>query len=305
MSRTLPQSLSLLLLVGCGDAALPPLAPAPADLEVIVTEKHVGEGEDVLVEVRSWAGSGWNVPATAPLAEGLTVSNQTTDGPTRVGDRDRTVQSFTLSGPPGSYIVAVPPVHAAGPNDQTRELAPPPIFVDIGVDGPLAKGISDFEGTPPPEPPPTKEIALAVLAAVLLFGGIGGFLWWRSRQPVPVIPPPPPHVTALGAWDAARAAGLDDHALALALSAILRQYFESTDGWPATSRTTREILAWLQENGRLGEADRVRAAHVLDATDRLKFAREGGGGAFFTALDQDFRAVVDAMRPRLPSSEAT
>jgi hypothetical protein len=31
--------------------------------------------------------------------------------------------------------------------------------------------------------------------------------------------------------------------------------------------------------------------------DRFKFVREGGGEAFFVALDSDFQAVVDATRP--------
>jgi hypothetical protein len=42
-----------------------------------------------------------------------------------------------------------------------------------------------------------------------------------------------------------------------------------------------------------------RARHILDATDRLKFAREGGGTGFFEALDDDFTAVLDATRPRV------
>ena len=301
MKRTLP----LMLLLGCGAETLPPLSPAPADLEVAVSQKHVAEGEDVLIEVYTWAAEGWTVPLAAPSGEGLTVSSRGTNGPTRVGDRDRTVQSFALSGPSGSYVVGVPPVVATGPDTQTRDLEPPPIFVDIGVNGPLAKGITDFEATPPPTPPPVREIALAVLAGALLLGGLGALLWWRSRRPEPVTPPTPPHILALTAWESARISGLDDHALALELSAILRQYFEATEGWPATARTTREILAWLEESRRLGDADRVRAAHVLDATDRVKFAREGGGEAFFTALDLDFRAVVDATRAPSPTSGAT
>jgi hypothetical protein len=58
------------------------------------------------------------------------------------------------------------------------------------------------------------------------------------------------------------------------------------------------VLEHLAERELLGVADRVRAGRVLDATDRLKFAREGGGAEFFVELDGDFRAVVAAMRPR-------
>ncbi len=42
---------------------------------------------------------------------------------------------------------------------------------------------------------------------------------------------------------------------------------------------------------------RQRAAGLLDATDRLKFAREGGGASFFAELDEDFEAIIEATRP--------
>jgi hypothetical protein len=98
------------------------------------------------------------------------------------------------------------------------------------------------------------------------------------------------------AWDEARRAGLDDHALALRLSNVLRTYFDDAIGFPASARTTREILVHLE--GVLDAAHRGRARHILDATDRLKFAREGGGAGFFEALDDDFAAVLEATRPR-------
>lgn len=89
-------------------------------------------------------------------------------------------------------------------------------------------------------------------------------------------------------------------ALALELSRILRVYVEAITGFPATARTSREILRALETEARLELSLRVRAGHILDATDRLKFAREGGGEGFFKALDEDFLAVLDATRPKPP-----
>ena len=99
------------------------------------------------------------------------------------------------------------------------------------------------------------------------------------------------------AWLLAREAGLDDHGLALALSRILREYYQRITGWPATARTTREILLHMDDRGLLPADVRLRARRVLDATDRLKFAREGGGEGFFEALEQDFEMVLDATSP--------
>lgn len=287
----------LLALAGCGSTALPALAPPPVDRAVVVVDKQVADGEPVVVEVRTWTEPGWTLPAAQPTADGLTIAKTATDGPTREGERDRLVETWELTGPAGSYVVGVAEVEATGPAGETRKLAPPAVFVDIGVDGPLAQGLSDFEAPPPPEPPPYGTYALIAGGTLALAGLLGGLLWWRSRRPEPVAPPEPPHLRAVRRWEEARTSGVDDHALALALSAILREYVEETQAWPATARTTREILQYVESNGTLGVADRLRARRVLDATDRLKFAREGGGQDFFDELDTDFRAVVAAMRP--------
>jgi len=294
---------ALLLLAACGTPALPALAPAPADLTLEVTEKQVDAEEPVVVVVETWSGEGWTVPPPQPAAEGLNAILVAQDGPTRVGERERRTWSWELTGPVGSYIVAVGEVEATGPGDQTRALAPPPVFVDIGVPGPVASGLADFEAAPPPEPPPYRTIAAVAGGTVVLAGLLAGAWWYRRSRPTPEAPPDPPDVQARRAWAEARAADLDDHALALALSRILRVYVEQTQGFPATARTTREILQHLDDAARLGPADRARAAAVLDATDRLKFAREGGGAAFFTRLGDDFEAIVIALRPRLAAPE--
>jgi len=80
--------------------------------------------------------------------------------------------------------------------------------------------------------------------------------------------------------------------MAVELSMILRRYLEGVFFWSATAETTREVLAYLRGHSLLDAEGYARAERVLDATDRLKFAREGGGEAFFVALDEDFFALV-------------
>jgi hypothetical protein len=191
-------------------------------------------------------------------------------------------------------VIDPSPVMATAPDGSQTPFDPLPVFVDLGVKGPAAQ-LQDYASAPPPAGPPWLALGLGAAALAAVAVGI-----WRWRRPPPKIPalPDPADVVALRAWETARAQGLDDHALALALSQILRQYLQDVTGWPATARTSREVLEHLGEAELLGVADRVRAGRVLDATDRLKFAREGGGADFFVELDGDFRAVVAAMRPR-------
>jgi len=294
----------LLCALGCGgDSVLSALAPPVAEVVVRVADKQVAESEPIVVEVEAIYAAGWEVEAGQPSAEGLELSLLDQEGPVLTGERHRVRWRYALSGPPGSYVIATAPSQGMGPGDQTRTFEPSPIFVDIGVDGPSGGPMSDFELSPVPEAPPWGWIAAGAAAALALVA----LVVWRMRKSKVLPPPPliPPHIRAVQDWDAAfllgRQGELDDSGLALELSRVLRAYLEAICAWPATARTTREIMDFLEREGaglvHLDVADRMRTARILDATDRLKFAREGGGKTFFDALDDDFHAVIAATRP--------
>jgi hypothetical protein len=101
-------------------------------------------------------------------------------------------------------------------------------------------------------------------------------------------------------------AELDDHARALGLSRVLRAYLEARFTWPAGAATTREIGVASERHHWMAATHRERAGRILTSTDRLKFARQGGGATFFAELDADFEAVVSATipLPPLPGQEA-
>lgn len=292
--------LLLLALSGCGgQKALDALAPPEVDLVARVDEARVDKDEAVKLEIRGTASEGWTLTPGQVSAEGLQIEAAPPEGPAQSGDQQVWTWRYALSGPPGSYVIEPGGGVADGPGGQHRELETPPIFVDIGVTGPSGGPMAELEELPPPEPPPWGLIAGgAALALAALAGGV----WYSRRKRIPTPPPPPEpaHVLAQRAWEKARLAGLDDHALALELSRILRVYVEAITGFPATARTSREILRALETEARLELSLRVRAGHILDATDRLKFAREGGGEGFFKALDEDFLAVLEATRPKPP-----
>lgn len=297
----------LLTLLGClGADVLPALAPSKAEVEVSVESAAVGSGETVVVQIQALASSGWSVEAGIPFADGLEVELLSEEGPIVVDERTLVTRRYGMSGPDGSYVIGTTEGQGRGPNDQTRSFESVPVFVDIGVDGPVGGPMDGFASAPPPPPSRTGLYAAIALGLALLLA-LG--LWWRRRraQRSTIQPPPvPAHIVAQGAWADARGTIADDHPLAVRLSMILREYLEARSGIPASKATTAEIWGSMERmgiDGRPLHGDlRNHFARILDATDRLKFARQGGGQAFFSDLDIHFQAIINKTRP-LPSDD--
>jgi hypothetical protein len=133
---------------------------------------------------------------------------------------------------------------------------------------------------------------LAIVAGLTALGA--GTVWAFFRfRPKPAPPPPEPlWLVARREWEALRKrTDLEPEALALALSEVYRRYLQASHGWPATSRTTREILDNLA--GELTAAQLDRSRRLLSAMDLVKFAdRSKPLLEFFEALDADFHELV-------------
>jgi len=294
--------LFLLVMACLGGDVLPALAPPQADVTVVAVEAKVAAGEPVLVDVKSWSSTGWDVQPGIPFADGLEVQLVNEEGPVQIDDRAVRTWRYALSGPDGSYVVGTSEGHGRGPGDQERTFESLPLFVDIGVKGPTGGPMDGFAVAPPVSPPPYRWMVLTALAVL----GLMALIWFIRRKlksrPVVLPPPIPAHIVAQGAWADARAQVTEDHPLAIRLSMVLREYIEAKAGVPATRATTNEILKHFEHHGFDGvEFDieaRMRVQRILDATDRLKFAREGGGEDFFATLDKDFEGIIDATRPR-------
>jgi hypothetical protein len=291
-----------------GADVLPGLSAPQAEMRVETVESKVKSGKPVVVQVEAWAGAGWEVQAGVPFGDGLEVELLAEEGPSVVDERSLQVWRYSLTGPDGSYVVGTTEGHATGPGDQTRTFEPEPIFVDIGVAGPTGGPMDGFVAPPPVDPPPYRWIAAAVVAVLLLAGAVWALMRWLAKRKAAPPPPVPAHIVAQGAWTDARATISDDHELALHLSVILRNYIEARTAIRASAATTMEISDFLRRRGFDGVAIdddlRTHVGRILDATDRLKFAREGGGEAFFEDLDQHFEAVINQTRPR-PQPENT
>ncbi|MCB9781038.1 MAG: DUF4381 family protein [Alphaproteobacteria bacterium] len=293
----------LLLLLACGQPGPTAAVVTEPTLTATVAAKQVAEGQPVTLTVDLRQPVDWQVAVQGPAAQGLTVQLDDEQGPTTLSGAVRTTRTYTLTGPAGSYVVQPGAARVTSPAGETSTLTAPPVFVDIGVAGPLAQGLHDYQAPPPPEEPPWALYAAMAGVGLLAVGAAVGVWAWSRRQPVVVAPPPPPHVAARTAWGEVRARAverggdLDDHAQAVALSVVLRQYLEAITGWPATRRTGPEILRFIEREAVAGASAKVHAGQILSATDRLKFAREGGGEAFFTQLDDAFDRVIEATRP--------
>lgn len=289
----LPVGLAVGLVAGlAGGCSLLEATEAPrAEVEAWVEAPKVGSGEPVRLVVSETPAPGWSISSAPPVAEGM----ETAEGRAPAAGAGEELVVYELSGPDGSYTVELPPVVLTGPEGQQETLELGPFFVDVGVAGPTGGPLAELEPAQPEPGPPWAWIALALLGLALLVGLVAAWLL-RKPEEAPAPPPLSPAQEAAQDWARARAAGLADHPLAVELSRIFRVYLERSSGWPATRRTGLEILDWIRDTNRLGPADQARAARILQATDRLKFAREGGGAAFFDGLDGDFEGVLTADR---------
>lgn len=271
-------TLALVLLGACGGQGASAVEATP----VWVDAQHVDAGGHI----------GLHAPAgsTIEATEGLVVA-PTGDG------------SWDLSGENGSYIVTVTPVapvgtavSANGVPSASSPAAPEPVrlFVDVGVKGPTGGEMDDLAALPPP-PPPIWPWVVAGLAGAAVLGGAAVWAWQRFKP----VPPPPvpeaPEVIARRAWASLRdRADLTPEEIAKAMSEIFRTWVDAAWGFPATRRTTREILDNLAGSFTAVELDAAR--RLLMATDLVKFAERSEHANLFDALDRDFAALVRPVR---------
>lgn len=251
----LPGLSAALLALACAERAPVAVTEAP----IFVEAAKVKSGEPVLLHAP--------LDVALPQVPGLTAE------PSGVDAQGRGV--WKLSGADGSYILELPAAR---------------LFVDIGVPGPKVGDLADLVAPPPPPPPIWPW--LAGLAAFVAMVGTGTIWAWRRFQPKPAPPPPEPAWrVAQREWKALMDRGdLTPEQLALALSGVYRHYLELSHGWPATSRTTREILESLE--GEMSAHQLTCAKRLLGAMDLVKFSDRSTHARFFETLDEDFHQLV-------------
>lgn len=260
----------LFALLACGSPELP-TTPAPP---VWVESRRVDAGAPVLLHAPA--------AATMPTVEGLTFTRRS------VGDDGSAV--WEVTGGVGSYILDIPDTEGEG----GAVVPGAKLFVDIGVDGPTGGPMEDLALTDPPAPAVWPYVVgIALLAALVTAGAVWA---WRRFRPVPPPPPPDPaDVAARKAWAAVRRrTELDPERMAFELSMVYKRYLELAHGWPATARTTREILDNL--SGELTAAELDASRRLLTAMDLVKFAERETHAGLFESLDRDFDHLCRPVR---------
>lgn len=248
----------ILVLLACsgghGDAALTPATP------VYVEARKVASGSPIRVH--------------APDDATVTVT-----GDQPVQDAGEGVWEIPAKN--GSYIVSV---------QQKDTKDPVNLYVDVGVDGPTGGPMEDLAALPPPPPPMWPYVVAGVAGVALLAGGI-----YAARRllvkPAPPPPPEPADVRARREWRELRGrTDLHPEELARQLCEVYKRYVEAVHGWPATQRTTREILDNLAGEYTAAQLDHAR--HLLMAMDLVKFAERDAHDEIFESLDRDFQLLV-------------
>lgn len=264
-------------------------------LRVWVEGKLGEEGGKILMQSVTPAGVAIELPE--PEVEGLKFVEEGSPRVETVGARTVVTRRFTFSGKQEMYelpALSLRWTDSAG----EHEVSSAPVWLDLGVEAPRPTDPVDIV-----EPAAVRVLrlervgaALAALALVALGLWVG---FAKPKAPVEAPPPPPADVRALTAWAAVLAdERLDDHAKAIELSRIFREYLEEVLRFPATAFTTTETLARLSALPHLPEGNVPRAKRLLRATDLVKFAEQRAGQERFAELDADLRAFIEATRVR-------
>jgi hypothetical protein len=265
------------------------------ELRVEVEAARVPEGSSVVVEHKQWLPEGWTLELGEIEAPGLEVQLLTTSPPIDDGGRKLRVTRHSINGPSGSYIILPGESLFTSPEGETHVQTPAAIFIDIGVEAPGETELTEFEAVPEaPAPAIEKKTPWVWIASGLVLLALLGVILWKRR--VSAEPALSPMEQALKDWKQIRCSDLDDQALAYQLSWIFRTYLETVDSWPASRRTSSEVLHWLNYTRQppLSDDLNIAAERILQATDRLKFAREGGGVDFFDSLEHDLIELLQA-----------
>ena len=269
-------------LTGCAPS-LPPASPAPP-IQASIDQTDLTSGEPATLTVVVLSAEAASVQLQPPSSEGLTITPTGQEGPLPAGDRLRHVFRYDVSGDDGSYVIQPGAIALDG----AEPIAAPPIFIDIGVEGPSGGEMVGFSQTPEA---PFPWLWLGLGAGALLLAGAGIAYARRPKTPPP---PVPPEVRARKRWRDARGAGMTDPDLAIALSVVFRDYLQERHGFPAQANTSREILRSLTDRELASAAERTSLAQILEASDRLKYGREGGGQTFFDDLEAVFEDLLRA-----------
>lgn len=274
-----------------------------AELDVIVEWR--GGGYSVRKTEFSEKPHGWILDATSP--------ETLEPGEEKAGRPNRWRKTFRLRAAlPGELKIPalnITYLKETDPDASGELLTLPEKTVHVESPGELSEADKLEEFTLPETLPYdwTRRNLLIAGSLLAAAGLVAGGLALKKRfagaavfAPAPA-PPRPPHEVALEALDALAASPLLDEGRVKEyhseLSEILRRYVGARFDRPALDWTTEEILFSFERDGRLGPRETLHLAGILEACDRVKFAKWiPARGESVGALD-DARRFIEVTRP--------
>ena len=245
------------------------------ELEVVewyafVESSKVDSGESIILQVDIFADKNWQIEIEKPFSQTLEVQKQAAGLQQQRGDQIHQRHRFSLRGSDGSHVIEAIQIRANRGTEE-QEFQGTKIFVDIGLKGPSSgvKGIREREQEP-------ANIWPWILGTGVLASGLGWYLYRRKK----LRREHSPQQEARQKWRSIRASGASDHALAISLSEIVRGYVDTMLDAELIHQTPLEAKKWVWKASLTMETKEAMV-RLLDATNLLKYAREGGGENFF------------------------
>lgn len=156
------------------------------------------------------------------------------------------------------------------------------------------------DALPLPGVEPWVWIAAAAVGCALVAGAV---LFFFLRRPPP--PAPTPRERALAALAEFGQSDLPLYDFAVGVSDVLREYIYEAFGILATRQTSIEFLEAVRANPAFTERERAALAGFLETADRIKYAREEGGGDARGQLLADATELVRSGGSAVPPAPQT
>jgi hypothetical protein len=217
----------------------------------------------------------------------------------------------------GAATIPAIDVSLAGNPPTVLHTEPVTLTIESGVPaGEKAKDLADLK--PPASIPPDWKPLKAALVAFGLLVVAAGVAWWLWRRyaaklgAVPAAVDPfrklPPHVWVYEELERLLARRLaEEGQIGLfydELTRIVKQYLEGRYRIELMERTTSEVPAALKLAGAPQEGS-VLARTLLDASDRVKFARAPAGPEHCRGAVEEAYRLVDLTKPVMPAQASS
>ena len=286
--------------------------PPPVELRAAVDRTTATTGEPIVytVTLEHRPDIAVTLPDVFSAIKGLKVTDVKEKEYERDGRRVEEARYELKAFEVGSYVLPALEVTWTGSDGEEKKAGAAQIFVEIQSslkEGEEEEDIEDIKApvVPPYDWRPVARAGAGLLGLVALVYAVWRRL--RRREGADAEPEPPPWEQALQALDALEKEPRDGdeavRAWTFELSEVVRRYLEKRYHFPALEETTEEIVQAFREGRGPGGRARERVRHILQESDRIKFARGRATPGMLEDLLNAAREFVHATIPANPEDQ--